>query len=122
MTFSTAGFMPLTWLDGLDGASASYLRASSWRLEAGNAFELGQSIANGPGLADRAVPGTVLTRREAQVVVLVASGRTNRQIGTALGIAEKTAEVHIQHVMAKVGAHNRAEVAAWAVRQGLASQ
>jgi DNA-binding CsgD family transcriptional regulator len=61
----------------------------------------------------------VLTRRETQVVALVAAGRTNRQIGSALGIAEKTAEVHLQHVMAKVGARNRAEVAAWAVRQGL---
>lgn len=65
------------------------------------------------------VPSTVLTRRERQVVTLVASGRTNRQIGRALGIAEKTVEVHLQHVMAKLDTHSRAEVAAWAVSHRL---
>jgi DNA-binding NarL/FixJ family response regulator len=62
-----------------------------------------------------------LTRRERQVAALVATGRTNRQIGRALGIAEKTAEVHVHHIMGKLGARSRAEVAVWAVSQGLAS-
>jgi DNA-binding CsgD family transcriptional regulator/tetratricopeptide (TPR) repeat protein len=103
----------------LGPAAAERARQDGRLLDARNAYELGQSVANGQVPAGPVVPATVLTRREAQVVMLVASGRTNRQIGTELGIAEKTAEVHIQHVMAKVGAHNRAGVAAWAVRQGL---
>jgi non-specific serine/threonine protein kinase len=108
-----------TLVQVLGPAAAERARQDGRRLDGGNAYQLGQSIANGQVPADSTVPANVLTRREAQVVLLVASGRTNRQIGTALGIAEKTAEVHVQHVMAKVGAHNRAEVAAWAVRQGL---
>ena len=45
------------------------------------------------------------------------AGSTNRQIGRALGIAEKTVEVHVHHVIAKLGARSRAEVAAWVVTQ-----
>jgi DNA-binding CsgD family transcriptional regulator/transcriptional regulator with XRE-family HTH domain len=67
-----------------------------------------------PGDGDRSEQ-MPLTRREQQVAALVAAGRTNRQIGRRLGISEKTAEVHLQHVMFKLGVHSRAEVAAWAV-------
>ena len=56
-----------------------------------------------------------LTARERQVAELVAAGRTNRQIGRALGIAEKTVEVHVHHVISKLGAQSRTEVAAWVV-------
>jgi len=62
-----------------------------------------------------------LTPRERQVAALVASGRTNRQIGRVLGISEKTAEVHLHHVMSKLDARSRAEVAAWAVRHHLSA-
>ena len=50
--------------------------------------------------------------RELQVARLVAGGSTNRQIGQALGIAEKTAEAHVHNIIRKLGAQNRAEVAA----------
>ncbi|HET8599773.1 MAG TPA: LuxR C-terminal-related transcriptional regulator [Segeticoccus sp.] len=65
------------------------------------------------------LPAHRLTPRERQVAALVAVGRTNRQIGRALGISEKTAEVHLHHVMRKIGAHSRAEVASWATAQRL---
>ncbi|HJU01194.1 MAG TPA: helix-turn-helix transcriptional regulator, partial [Actinomycetes bacterium] len=44
-----------------------------------------------------------LTRREAEVLVLVAEGRTNRQIGQALFITAKTASLHVSRVLAKLG-------------------
>jgi DNA-binding NarL/FixJ family response regulator len=50
--------------------------------------------------------------RERQVARLVAGGSTNRQIGQALGIAEKTTEAHVHNIIRKLGAQNRAEVAA----------
>jgi DNA-binding CsgD family transcriptional regulator len=103
----------------LGPAAAERARQDGRLLGIRPAVALGHAVATGQVVAETSAPSTVLTRREAQVVALVAAGRTNRQIGSALGIAEKTAEVHLQHVMAKVGAHNRAEVAAWAVRQGL---
>jgi predicted ATPase/DNA-binding NarL/FixJ family response regulator len=63
---------------------------------------------------DRAGP---LTRRELEVAQLVAGGRTNRQIGRTLGIAEKTTEVHVHNIIRKLGACSRAEVAAWVARR-----
>jgi non-specific serine/threonine protein kinase len=109
-----------TLISNLGPAGAERARQEGRLMPAAHAYELGLSVVKRPVLAEPAQPpSTVLTRRETQVAVLVAAGRTNRQIGTALGIAEKTAEVHVQHVMAKVDARNRAEVAAWVVRQGV---
>ena len=53
-----------------------------------------------------------LTVRERQVARLIAGGSTNRQIGRELGIAEKTIETHVHNIIRKLGAQNRAEVAA----------
>jgi DNA-binding NarL/FixJ family response regulator len=61
-----------------------------------------------------------LTEREREVVTLVAAGRTNRQIGEALFISEKTASVHVSRILAKLGAANRAEAAGIAHTLGLA--
>jgi hypothetical protein len=48
--------------------------------------------------------------------LLVADGRTNRQIAEALFISNKTASVHVSHMLAKVDARNRVEAAAIAHR------
>jgi DNA-binding CsgD family transcriptional regulator/tetratricopeptide (TPR) repeat protein len=61
-----------------------------------------------------------LTRREAEVLALVAAGRTNRQIGEALFITPKTASIHVSRILAKLGVTGRVEAAAVAHRLGLA--
>lgn len=58
--------------------------------------------------------GDPLSRREREVVALVAEGLTNRQIAARLHIAERTAENHVQHVLTKLGFHTRSQIAAWA--------
>jgi DNA-binding CsgD family transcriptional regulator/tetratricopeptide (TPR) repeat protein len=63
-----------------------------------------------------------LTPREAQVLALVAAGRTNRQIGQALFITEGTAGVHVSRILAKLGVTGRGEAAAIAHRLGLDQQ
>jgi len=60
-----------------------------------------------------------LTAREAEVLALVAAGRTNRQIGQALFITPKTASVHVSRILAKLGVGGRGEAAAVAHRLGL---
>jgi DNA-binding NarL/FixJ family response regulator len=60
-----------------------------------------------------------LTRREVEVLALVAEGRTNRQIGQALFITPKTASVHVSRILAKLGVAGRGEAAAIAHRLGL---
>jgi DNA-binding CsgD family transcriptional regulator len=63
-----------------------------------------------------------LTQREAEVLALVAAGRTNRQIGQALFITPKTASVHVSRILAKLGVAGRGEAAAIAHRLGLDKQ
>jgi DNA-binding CsgD family transcriptional regulator/tetratricopeptide (TPR) repeat protein len=60
-----------------------------------------------------------LTRRETEVLALVAEGRTNRQIGQALFITPKTASIHVSRILAKLGVAGRGEAAAIAHRLGL---
>jgi DNA-binding NarL/FixJ family response regulator len=62
-----------------------------------------------------------LTSREREVLVLVAAGRTNRQIGEELYISEKTASVHVSNILAKLGVTNRVEAGAKARDLGLDS-
>ncbi len=61
-----------------------------------------------------------LTPRERQVLALLAEGATNRQIGAALFMAEKTASVHVSRILAKLGVQSRTQAAALAHRQHLA--
>ena len=56
-----------------------------------------------------------LSRREVEVLRLVADGRTAREIATQLFISPRTAEHHIQHVYTKIGVSGRAAATRWAV-------
>ncbi|AGZ44977.1 ATP-binding protein [Actinoplanes friuliensis] len=58
--------------------------------------------------------GTLLTSREAEVARLVSEGLTNREIAAALTISPKTAAAHIEHILTKLGASRRAQIATWA--------
>ncbi|WP_247706485.1 ATP-binding protein [Streptomyces liliiviolaceus] len=60
-----------------------------------------------------------LTARENDVLLLLARGRTNRQIGEELFISGKTASVHVSNILAKLGAASRTEAVAIAYREGL---
>ncbi|NNG19715.1 AAA family ATPase [Naumannella sp. ID2617S] len=61
----------------------------------------------------------VLTPREAEILALVAEGRTNGEIGKRLFIATKTVSVHVSNLLGKLGAANRQEAVAIARRRGL---
>jgi DNA-binding CsgD family transcriptional regulator len=64
-------------------------------------------------------PLAALTSREMEVLRLLAAGYSNREIGTALFIAPKTASVHVSNILAKLGASSRTEAAAIAHSNGL---
>jgi DNA-binding CsgD family transcriptional regulator len=60
-----------------------------------------------------------LSRREREVLVQLAQGRTNREIGERLFISQKTVGVHVGSILAKLGVSGRVEAAAVAIRLGL---
>jgi DNA-binding NarL/FixJ family response regulator len=62
-----------------------------------------------------------LTAREREVLALLADGRTNREIGETLFMAEKTASVHVSRILAKLDVRSRTEAAAVAHRLGIAA-
>ncbi len=61
----------------------------------------------------------VLTAREAEILALVAEGRSNGEIGKQLYITTKTVSVHVSNILGKLGASGRTEAAAIARRRGL---
>jgi DNA-binding CsgD family transcriptional regulator len=70
-------------------------------------------------LAGAPRPGA-LSRRESEVLTLVAEGKTNRAIATELFISEKTVARHVSNIFTKLGLSSRAEATAYAYRRGLA--
>ncbi len=96
-----------------------------------------RTLASGGSLLDPAVTGAMvqklvalatsngpdelaeLTAREREVLVLIARGKTNREIANDLVISEATARNHISHIFEKLGLSRRSEAAALAVRLGL---
>lgn len=64
-------------------------------------------------LPRRRLKAEELTPRELEVARLVAQGLTNRQLAVRLGISERTAENHLDHIFSKLGVTSRAQVAAW---------
>jgi DNA-binding NarL/FixJ family response regulator len=81
---------------------------------------LSRALARLPRTPGVAQPRDTLTRRERDVVALIATGMTNREIAAALFIGERTVETHVGNVLGKLGFTARAQVAVWAVESGLA--
>lgn len=63
-----------------------------------------------------------LTRREIDVVRLVAQGLNNRQVAKELVVGEATVKTHLNHVLAKLAMDDRATLIAWAWHHGLADR
>lgn len=63
-----------------------------------------------------------LSDREQEVLRLVASGATNREVAEALFISENTVAFHMKNILTKLHLRNRAEVTRWAVEHGLPAQ
>jgi predicted ATPase/DNA-binding CsgD family transcriptional regulator len=59
-----------------------------------------------------------LSEREQDVALLIASGRSNREIADELVITKKTAEAHVSHILTKLGLCSRVQIATWSLQQG----
>lgn len=113
---------PRPYRDALDEAAAARrLRgeAAGGRLD-GDLIEAVLEAA-GHRPSRRATRPAGLTRREAEVLLYVARGKSNREIATALWISEKTVRNHVERIYAKIGVSNRIGASLYATRHGLAA-
>jgi DNA-binding NarL/FixJ family response regulator len=91
----------------------------------------GGSAAPGGSSGDGSPPGDCpagagrlggLTRREREIVRLIAKGSSNRAIAEELVITPATAARHVANIMSKLGFNSRAQIAAWVLTQQNAGQ
>ena len=61
----------------------------------------------------------LLTSREREILQLVAEGKTNKEVATALNISPYTVETHRRHILEKLSLHIPAELLLYAVRKGI---
>jgi DNA-binding NarL/FixJ family response regulator len=104
-------------------AAAQRLGGSGFVVKTAPLTELVEAIhcaaAGGSAFGYRPDPSAVaLTRRERDVVRLVADGRSNDEIGASLGISTKTVEGHLRRLFERLGVQSRTELATRAVREG----
>jgi LuxR family maltose regulon positive regulatory protein len=64
-------------------------------------------------------PRPELTKREIQVLELIAQGHQNKEMAHAMKIAEETAKIHVKHIFNKLGVQNRTQAVATAIHSGI---
>ncbi len=80
-------------------------------------------MPNGPA----SLPGvpqptaSTLTARELEVAGLVAAGKSNREIASALFLSERTAQNHVQHILTKLGLANRSQITSWVIARQMST-
>jgi len=99
------------------GQAAGRLLAQGRKLTPEEAVRL--VLANEPDDAPPPASRHGLTRREREVAALAARGLTNRDIAAQLFLSVRTVEVHVDHILTKLGFHTRTQLAAWALEEGL---
>ena len=99
--------------------SRSWRPADEARRASARPLGAGPDIAGEPSVVTRRPDAFGLSAREQEVLLLVAQGRTNREIGERLFISQKTVGVHVGNILSKLAVSGRVEAAAVAIRLGL---
>jgi DNA-binding CsgD family transcriptional regulator len=106
--------------DRLTEASFQKEQAIGYTLSLEGAVEFAQQLRIHP-VAEQGVQAKVddLTERERQVAVLIAQGKTNREIAEQLVLSKRTVETHTSHILSKLGFSSRTQIVRWALDHGL---
>ncbi len=110
--------------DALAGAIRSAVRGESTIATemTGKLVEAYRSVSVAPGAetaSEPASPFALLSAREREILMWIARGSSNKEIGRELGIAETTVKIHVQHVLRKLNVSSRVHAAVMAAEVGL---
>lgn len=86
---------------------------------AGAVIHLCRPLPEGAAPCAETADGNGMTRREVQVLAALCRGESTGEIALNLGLSHTTVRNHVQHLLAKLAAHSRAEAVAMAYRDGL---
>lgn len=103
---------------GIPGAELVVLPGRSHLPWTGDTHALVSTIRRFLGLPVARRGAGELTPRQLEVAALVSAGRSNREIATALGIEERSAEGHVERIRLRLGVRSRAQIAAWFAARG----
>jgi DNA-binding NarL/FixJ family response regulator len=123
-------FIMLTTYDGdedifraLDAGAQAYLLKGMRRDEL---FEAIRTVHGGlryiPTAVAKSIDGRIrpdLTRRELEVLKLLAAGRSNKEIAAAIGTTEGTIKSYVINILSKLGVHDRTEAVTAAIKRGI---
>jgi len=101
----------------MDAARRKQIR-TLYRID-GTRLARATSSTDFPRVPHRERPSELPSDRELAVLQLVADGLVTREIGLRLGVTEGTVASHVQSLLAKLGARNRAHAASIGIRRGL---
>jgi predicted ATPase/DNA-binding CsgD family transcriptional regulator len=107
---------------GTEAFDRAYQQGAGYSLSRAMAFALELKARSPDGARGRARAVDVLSRRETEIAELVAKGMSNKEIGASLLISQRTAESHVEHILAKLGFTSRAQIAAWVAVHSAADQ
>jgi non-specific serine/threonine protein kinase len=107
--------------EAIDPDASAEAWAAGARLSLEEALQLALGEPHLGGQDKRETLPAGLTRREAEVLRMLASGSTNKEIASELSLSLGTVERHITNLYAKIGARGRAEATAFALTRGLLS-
>ncbi len=98
----------------------AFAEGASYSFDQALALALGEDSETGaPQQAATEKPraGGALTRREWEIAELLAQGLSNKEVAARLVISQRTAESHVEHILAKLGMTSRSQVGSWVVEQ-----
>jgi predicted ATPase/DNA-binding CsgD family transcriptional regulator len=104
---------------GIDAFAAAWAEGKSMRLD--DVIDLALSDADSKGesyLTEKEIFGG-LTAREREVAVLIAQGKSNREIAEAMTVGVKTIETYVTRILNKLNFDSRVQIATWAIEKGL---
>jgi non-specific serine/threonine protein kinase len=102
---------------GMDAFTAAWAEGKSMRLDDVIELALSEPVVESVLTEKEKFGG--LTEREREVAVLIAEGKSNREISQAMTVGVKTIETYVTRILKKLNFDSRVQIATWAVEKGL---